>query len=96
MDENMNRDFEFNNGENVGDNPKQEPEYTETPNAGPEQTQYEHKQEPVTPPTGKSQNYNPQYTYSNYSNQANQYMPYGSYNYANNKLETKRRCTIKS
>lgn len=91
MDENMNRDFDFNNGENVGDSPKQEPEYKGTPNDGHGQTQYEHKQEPVTPPTGNSQNYNPQYTYSNYSNQANQYMPYGSYNYANNTQQTQKK-----
>jgi serine protease Do len=79
MDENMNKDFELNNGENVGDIPKTEPEQTYAP-----------KQEPVTPPTGYSQNYNPQYTYNNYNssynnnNRANQYMPYGSYNYGNN------------
>ena len=91
MDENMNKDFELNNGENVEDIPKTEPEQTYTP-----------KQEPVTPPTGSSQNYNPQYTYSGYNNQtsnygnqtnqynnqsnnyngqSSQYMPYGSYNY---------------
>ena len=79
MDENMNKDFELNNGENVEDIPKTEPEQTYAP-----------KQEPVTHPTGYSQNYNPQYTYNNYNsnynnnNQANQYMPYGSYNYGNN------------
>jgi serine protease Do len=75
MDENMNKDFELNNGENVEDIPKTESQQTYTP-----------KQEPVTPPTGYSQNYNPQYTYNNYNNksQANQYMPYGSYNYGNN------------
>ncbi len=71
MDENMNKDFELNKGENVDDIPKAEPEQTFTP-----------KQEPVTPPTGYSQNYNPQHTY-NYNNQANQYMPYGNYGYAN-------------
>ncbi len=79
MDENMNKDFELNNGENVEDIPKTEPEQTYAP-----------KQEPVSPPTGYSQNYNPQYTYNNYNssynnnNRANQYMPYGSYNYGSN------------
>ncbi len=38
------------------------------------------KQEPVTPPTGNSQGYNPQYTYNS---QSSQYMPYGNYNYSN-------------
>lgn len=81
MDENMNKDFEMNNSENVKDVPKTEPEQPCIP-----------KEEPVTPPTGYSQNYNPQYTYNNnyrgqqgyYGNPSNQYMPYGSYNYANN------------
>ncbi len=42
---------------------------------------------PVTPPTGYGPNYNPQYTYNS---QANQYMPYGSYNYANNQQSEKK------
>ena len=74
MDENMNKDFELNNGENVEDIPKTEP-----------QQNYAPKQEPITPPTGYSTNYNPQYTYNSYNNsQQSQYMPYGSYNYGNN------------
>ena len=61
MDENMNRDFDLNNGEKVDETPKQEP---------------------VTPPTGYSTNYNPQYTYNSYNNrQQSQYMPYGNYGY---------------
>ncbi len=73
MDENMNRDFDLNNGEGVDNTPKQEPHETYTPP----------KQEPVTPPTGYSTNYNPQYTYNynNNNNQQSQYMPYGNYGY---------------
>lgn len=88
MDENMNKDFEFNNNERVEDIPKEEPSQTYIPK---EEQTYAPKQEPVTPPMGSSQNYNPQYTYNSYNNnnsgnygsnsQANQYMPYGSYNY---------------
>lgn len=85
MDENMNKDFELNNNENVEDVPKTEPV------SEPQQT-YTPKQEPVTPPTGYSQNYNPQYTYNNYNNsQASQYMPYGSYNYTNNVQQTQQK-----
>lgn len=85
MDENMNKDFELNNNENVEDIPKTEPV------SEPQQT-YTSKQEPVTPPTGYSQNYNPQYTYNNYNNsQASQYMPYGSYNYSNNVQQTQQK-----
>ena len=43
---------------------------------------------PVTPPTGYGPNYNPQYTYNS---QANQYMPYGSYNYANNNQQPQKK-----
>ncbi len=71
MDENMNKDFELNNEEKAEDIPKQEPQQSYT---AP-------KQEPVTPPTGYSTNYNPQYTYNSYNNQQSQYMPYGSYGY---------------
>lgn len=83
MDENMNKDFELNNGENVENIPKEEPRQYYAPET--EQT-YAPKQEPVTPPTGYSTNYNPQYTYNSYNNnnQANQYMPYGSYTYGAN------------
>ena len=71
MDENMNKDFELNNEEKAEDIPKQEPQQSYT---AP-------KQEPVTPPTGYSTNYNPQYTYNSYNNQQSQFMPYGSYGY---------------
>lgn len=85
MDENMNKDFELNNNENVEDVPKTEPV------SEPQQT-YTPKQETVTPPTGYSQNYNPQYTYNNYNNsQSSQYMPYGSYNYTNNVQQTQQK-----
>ncbi len=88
MDENMNKDFV--NDNNAEDIPKTEPvaesTQADTPKTEPQQT-YAPKQEPITPPTGYSQNYNPQYTYNRYSNpnaQSNQYMPYGSYNYTAN------------
>ena len=48
MDENMNKDFELNNGENVENIPKEEPRQYYAPET--EQT-YAPKQEPVTPPT---------------------------------------------
>lgn len=83
MDENMNRDFDLNNGEKVDDTPKQEPQEPITPP----------KQEPVTPPTGYSTNYNPQYTYNynNNNNQQSQYMPYGNYGYNPNAQQQQKK-----
>lgn len=75
MDENMRNEFDVNTSA---------PEEKVTP---PENnTGYTSR--PVTPPTGYSQNYNPQYTYNN---QANQYMPYGSYNYTNQNTQTQKK-----
>ncbi len=83
MDENMNRDFDLNNGGKVDDTPKQESEQTYTSPRQEYQSYTPPKQEPVTPPTGYSTNYNPQYTYNynNNNNQQSQYMPYGNYGY---------------
>lgn len=83
MDENMNRDFDLNNGEKVDDTPKQEYQQSYTPP----------KQEPVTPPTGYSTNYNPQYTYNynNNNNQQSQYMPYGNYGYNPNAQQQQKK-----
>lgn len=74
MDENMNRDYSF------GGNEEKTAPQTEK-NSG-------YNERPVTPPTGYSSNYNPQYTYNS---QANQYMPYGSYNYANNNQQPQKK-----
>ena len=74
MDENMNRDYGF------GGNEENSAPQTEN-NSG-------YGERPVTPPTGYSQGYNPQYTYNS---QANQYMPYGNYNYANNNQQPEKK-----
>lgn len=80
MDENMNKDYGI-GGNEENNEPKAESnsEYSE-PKAQDNSGYSSYNERPVTPPTGYSQNYNPQYTYNN---QANQYMPYGSYNYTN-------------
>ena len=94
MDENMNRDFDLNNGERVDDTPKQEPQEPITPPKQEYQQSYTPpKQEPVTPPTGYSTNYNPQYTYNynNNNNQQSQYMPYGNYGYNPNAQQQQKK-----
>ena len=94
MDENMNRDFDLNNGEKVDDTPKQEPQEPITPPKQEYQQSYTPpKQEPVTPPTGYSTNYNPQYTYNynNNNNQQSQYMPYGNYGYNPNAQQQQKK-----
>ncbi len=81
MDENMNKDYGVGgNEENNEPKAQYNSEYSE-PKAQYNSGYSGYNERPVTPPTGYSQNYNPQYTYNS---QANQYMPYGSYNYANN------------
>lgn len=94
MDENMNRDFDLNNGERVDDAPKQESQEPVTPPKQEYQQSYTPpKQEPVTPPTGYSTNYNPQYTYNynNNNNQQSQYMPYGNYGYNPNAQQQQKK-----
>ncbi len=92
MDENMNKDY-VNDVNNTEEAPKTEDTPKTEPVKSPEQTYTQNQQaneqyqRPVTPPTGNSQGYNPQYTYNRYGNpntQSNQYMPYGSYNYTAN------------
>ena len=88
MDENMNKDYGI-GGNEENNEPKVESntEYSE-PKAQDNSRYSGYNERPVTPPTGYSQNYNPQYTYNN---QANQYMPYGSYNYANNNQQPQKK-----
>ena len=88
MDENMNKDYGI-GGNEENNEPKVESnsEYSE-PKAQDNSGYSSYNERPVTPPTGYSQNYNPQYTYNN---QANQYMPYGSYNYANNNQQPQKK-----
>jgi serine protease Do len=83
MDENMRNGFDMNSEDEVNTSyaPEQEKVTPPENNTG-------YTQRPVTPPTGYSSNYNPQYTYNS---QANQYMPYGSYNYANQNLQPEKK-----
>ena len=80
MDENMRNEFDVNNNDVNTSAPEEK--------VTPPENNTGYTSRPVTPPTGYSQNYNPQYTYNN---QANQYMPYGSYNYTNQNTQTQKK-----
>lgn len=80
MDENMKNDFGV-SGEDTASS------YGQGRTTPPENNAA-YTERPVTPPTGYTPNYNPQYTYNN---QANQYMPYGSYNYSNQNTQSQKK-----
>ena len=80
MDENMKNDFGV-SGEDTASSYGQE-------RTTPPENNAAYTERPVTPPTGYTPNYNPQYTYNN---QANQYMPYGSYNYSNQNTQPQKK-----
>ena len=80
MDENMKNDFGV-SGEDTASS------YGQGRTTPPE-NKAAYTERPVTPPTGYTPNYNPQYTYNN---QANQYMPYGSYNYSNQNTQPQKK-----
>jgi hypothetical protein len=84
MDENMKNDFGV-SGEDTASSYGQE-------RTTPPENNAAYTERPVTPPSGYTPNYNPQYTYNN---QANQYMPYGSYNYSNQNTQPQKKSKVR-